>query len=236
VEERTNQLAEANQDLESFMYSVSHDLRAPLRAINGFSSFLSEEYTGALDEEGKFYLERILTNSLRMDQLIDDLLNLSRLGRQSVELEQVEVTELVTAVVEKIKEQHQPCLVDFQIGDCPPVTADRHLIEIMLTNLIGNAVKFTRKSKQPRVEIGCVHDGEANIYFVRDNGVGFNMDFSDKLYQPFQRLHADEDFNGSGIGLAIVGRVVRSHDGMIWADSEEGVGTTFYFSFDKMNK
>jgi signal transduction histidine kinase len=236
VEERTRQLEEANRDLESFMYSVSHDLRAPLRAINGFANFLSEENLDSLDEQGKFYLERILTNSLKMDQLIEDLLDLSRLGQQSLEIELVEVTDMVNKVVARIQEQADPCLVSFVVNDCPPIAADRQLLEIMLTNLIGNAVKFTKKQPEPQVEFSWLNQNGATIYFVRDNGVGFNMEYVDKLYQPFQRLHAQADFEGTGIGLAIVGRVVRSHEGKIWVDSKEGEGTTFYFTFDKMNK
>jgi signal transduction histidine kinase len=236
VEDRTKQLEEANRDLESFMYSVSHDLRAPLRAINGFAKFLSEEYLDALDEQGRFYLDRILSNSLRMDQLIDDLLDLSRLGRQSLEIEQIEVNQIVKDVVAKIREQHDPCEVTFELKDCPPISADRQLLEIMLTNLIGNAVKFTRQQPEPRVEFGSLNQNGATVYYVKDNGVGFNMDYADKLYQPFQRLHSQSDFEGTGIGLAIVGRVVRSHEGEIWVDSQEGKGTTFYFNFDNMNK
>jgi signal transduction histidine kinase len=235
VEERTNQLEEANRDLESFMYSVSHDLRAPLRAINGFANFLSEENMDSLDEQGSFYLERILTNSLKMDQLIEDLLDLSRLGRQSIEIEQVDVTQMVNNLVARIKEQADPCLVTFEVKDCPPVAADRQLLEILLTNLIGNAVKFTRQQPEPQVEFGCLNQNGAIVYFVKDNGVGFNMEYADKLYQPFQRLHSQTDFEGTGIGLAIVGRVVRSHEGRIWVDSKEGKGTTFYFSFDNTN-
>lgn len=233
VEERTKQLEEANKDLESFMYSVSHDLRAPLRAINGFSNFLFDEYLDSLDQQGKFYLEKILSNSMKMDQLIEDLLNLSRLGRQSVEIERVDVSQMVKKVILKVSEQYAPCSVTFEVNQCPPIFADQHLLEIMLTNLIGNAVKFTRHKQNPQVEFGCLNQNGTAVYYVKDNGVGFNMEYADKLYQPFQRLHSQADFEGTGIGLAIVGRVVRSHDGLIWVDSQEGKGTTFYFTFEK---
>jgi signal transduction histidine kinase len=236
VNERTDQLAEANQDLESFMYSISHDLRAPLRAINGFSTFLTEEYNESLDTQGQFYLDRILANSLKMDKLIEDLLDLSRLGRRSVDVAEVDITALARNVVEKLMEQGDFSDVLFTISECPSIDADRDLLEIMLTNLFGNAVKFSHGREDPNIEFGSLDENGAVVYFVRDNGVGFNMDFADKLYLPFQRLHGDSDFEGSGIGLAIVARIVRSHDGTIWVESEEGVGTTFYFSFDKTNK
>jgi signal transduction histidine kinase len=236
VKERTDQLAEANRDLESFMYSISHDLRAPLRAINGFSTFLTEEYREGLDNQGQFYLDRILTNSLKMDKLIEDLLDLSRLGRQSVDIVEIDITALARIVVEKLKEQSDLSEIPFTISECPTIYADKDLMEIMLTNLFSNAVKFTQKQKEPVIEFGFVTEEARVVYFVRDNGVGFNMDFVDKLYIPFQRLHGDSDFVGSGIGLAIVARIVRSHDGKIWVESEEGVGTTFYFAFDKTNK
>ena len=137
---------------------------------------------------------------------------------------------MVRGVIEKLKEQADPCEVNFLVNQCPPITADRHLLEIMLTNIIGNAAKFTRMSKDPKVEFGSVEDQGETVYFVKDNGIGFNMEYVEKLYQPFHRLHPDLEIDGSGIGLAIVNRIIRSHEGKIWVDSREGEGTTFYFN------
>lgn len=232
VEERTEQLAQANQDLESFMYSVSHDLRAPLRSIEGFSDYLKEEYFDVLDETGQLYLSRIQVGSVRMDALINDLLNLSRLGRKALQLERVDLMELAEEIYTRIAESspdHRPELV---ITPSQPVSADRHMMDMMLYNLISNAFKFTRNVKTPKIEIGLQTKDGQETYYVRDNGVGFEMANAENLFVPFQRLHPEEEFEGTGIGLAIVHRVIRSHGGEIWAEAEKDNGATFYFTLN----
>lgn len=234
VMERTAELEEANRELESFSYSISHDLRAPLRAINGFSEILAKDFTDKLDEEGLGFLNKIRDASLRMDQLINGLLNLSQLGRQSVEFESLDLFEMVGKIAENLNDSEPDREIDIQLHPCdsilPLARGDRNLIEILLTNLLSNAVKFTRDADPEVVEFGCtVKDGES-IYFVRDNGVGFDMAYAEKMFSPFQRLHSDMEYEGMGIGLALVQQVIRRHNGKIWVEAETGKGATFYFT------
>lgn len=230
VEQRTRQLEEANQDLEAFMYSVSHDLRAPLRAVVGYSEILETDYGSNLDEEGKMYLERIMAQGQRMDDLITDLLDLSRLGRQSLKIEEVNLSELAQSVfLREIEKFESGSITELVLHITPPTQADPKLMEIMLTNLIDNAIKFSALKERPRLEFGYEKNGDDCYYYLKDNGVGFDPKYKDKLFLPFQRLHDPEKFEGSGIGLAIVQRVIRIHEGQIWVDSAKGEGTTFYF-------
>jgi signal transduction histidine kinase len=230
VEERTRQLEEANQDLEAFLYSVSHDLRAPLRAVIGYSDILAAEYDGSLDEEGEMYLERILAQGRRMDQLITDLLDLSRLGRKSLKVEDVDLSELAQKVFEREVDKYEHgSVTELVLHPTPSVPADPQMAEIMLTNLIDNAIKFSAQTAHPKIEFGYLEDEEQSYFYLRDNGIGFDPKYAEKLFIPFQRLQDVEEYEGSGIGLAIVQRVVRSHGGKIWMDSVKRKGTTFYF-------
>lgn len=230
VAQRTLQLELANKELEAFSYSVSHDLRAPLRAIDGFSQILSKDYDAQLDAKGKDYLERVRRASRRMGELIDDILHLSQISRRQVARKAVDVTQLAESVAESLRQAEPGRQVDFRIAPGIRIEADAKLIRIVLENLMGNAWKFTGKKPQARIEVGtALRDGAPAIY-VRDNGAGFSMDYAHKLFNPFQRLHASSEFEGSGIGLATVQRIIHQHGGRAWAEGVEGEGATFYFS------
>lgn len=230
VAQRTQQLEQANRELESFSYSVSHDLRAPLRAIDGFSQILSKNYEGVLDERGKDYLGRVRRASQRMGDLIDDILHLSRVSRWEVVRTRVDVTQLAHAIADELKQADANRQVAFAIAPGMTLDADAKLVRIALENLMGNAWKFTGKTPAPRIEVGAMADGEDTAIFVRDNGAGFNMEYAHKLFNAFQRLHSSNEFDGTGIGLATVQRVARLHGGRAWAEGKEGEGATFYFS------
>ena len=228
VDERTRSLAAANQELESFTYSVSHDLRVPLRAISGFVEILEEDHAGKLDEEGRRVLGVITSNTRRMRELIDDLLALSRLGRKPVAPAPIDMQALVHEVVREVLPDNST--VRCRLQPLPPAQGERTLMRQVWLNLIANAVKFSAPRPEPVVEIGAFRDDAQTIYFVRDNGVGFDMRYYDKLFGVFQRLHSDDEFQGTGVGLAIVQRVVAKHGGRAWAESTPGAGATFYFA------
>lgn len=230
VRDRTAQLEAANHELESFSFSVSHDLRAPLRAIDGFSQALLEDFPDEVPDEAKRYLARIRAATLRMGQLIEDLLNLSRVSRGSLERVAVDVSELARQVVQEIRQHDADRVVEVSIWDGMDVQADQRLLRAALENLLGNAWKFTAKSEHARIEVGVLRDGAHQVFFVRDNGAGFSMDYADKLFNPFQRLHSATEYSGSGIGLATVQRIMYRHGGRIWADAQVGKGATFYFT------
>jgi signal transduction histidine kinase len=230
VRERTSQLEAANRELEAFSFSVSHDLRAPLRAIDGFSQALLEDFPTDVPEEAQRYLSRIRASTLRMGQLIEDLLNLSRVSRGALNRAQVDVSELARQIVGEIRQHDPDRLVDVSIWDGMSAQADHRLLRAALENLLGNAWKFTAKAEHPRIEVGVLRDGEHQVFFVRDNGAGFNMAYVDKLFGPFQRLHSTSEFSGTGIGLATVQRIVFRHGGRIWADAKVGKGAAFYFT------
>jgi PAS domain S-box-containing protein len=240
VIERTAELTVVNQELESFSYSISHDLRAPIRAIDGFSQIILNEYSQEVSAEVLRYLEIIRQNTKNMGNLVDDLLAFSRLGKQTVQRQEVDTEKLVRDVVEMMKEANPEREIEFVIGSLPPCLADVNLLKQVYINLISNAVKFTRDCVQSRVEIGYHRYQSANevnleknqkyCYYVSDNGVGFDMRFYNKLFGVFQRLHRSEDFEGTGVGLAIVKRVIEKHGGEVWADSVIGEKTTFSFS------
>jgi len=232
VKERTAQLADANRELEAFSYSVSHDLRAPLRGIEGFSLSLQTNYSGKMDETGKEYIRRIRNGCARMTSLIDDLLKLSRLTRGELRRETVDLSALAFSIAEERRESSPGRTVEVVVAPGMFAQGDPTLLRAALDNLIGNAWKFTRDSEIPRIEIGISPGSEIPVYFVRDNGAGFDMDYSEKLFGAFQRLHSAAEFEGSGIGLATVKRIVHRHGGAVWAEGEVGRGATFYFSLD----
>ncbi len=230
VKDRTSQLEAANKELDAFAYSVSHDLRAPLRGIDGFSLALLEDYADNLDTQGKDYLHRIRNACVRMGRLIDDLLQLSRITRGEIHLETVNLSDMVRNIAEELQRSDQSRGVDVQISPSVIADADPVLIRTVLENLVGNAWKFTRNTGRPRIEFGVTGDAGSKVYFVRDNGAGFNMAYVGRLFSAFQRLHKSDEFEGTGIGLASVQRIIHRHGGRIWAEGAERAGATFYFT------
>lgn len=228
--QHAEELIRINQELESFSYSVSHDLRAPLRAISGFARLLKEGYNDKLDDEGKRILGIIGNNGMKMGKLIDDLLAFSRLGRKELEKKLVDMNELVANVIVDIEKTLKHA-ASINIEELPPTHTEETLMDQVWCNLITNALKYSSKKENPEIHIGCFEDQkEGNIYFVKDNGVGFDMNYYDKLFGVFQRLHSAEEFEGTGIGLAIVHRIVSKHGGRIWAEGKPDEGATFYFT------
>jgi PAS domain S-box-containing protein len=236
VIERTAQLEAANRELEAFSYSVSHDLRAPLRAISGFTKIIKDDFSNALDPSGRSFLIKVMDASKNMNLLIDDLLDFSRLGRKPLNKQPVNVNELVKTVVADLAPETESRQIEWLIADLPPVNADQILIRQVYVNLIGNAVKYTRKHATARIEVGSLNQNGQAIYFVRDNGAGFDMQYADKLFGVFQRLHRDDEFEGTGIGLAIVKRIVDRHGGRIWAESIPEQGATFFFTLSSQRE
>lgn len=230
VTQRTTQLAAANKELEAFSYSVSHDLRAPLRSIDGFSRALLDDYSGQLDEVGQDYLNRVRAATQRMGQLIDDMLMLSRVTRSEMKPESVNLSLLAQSVVDELRQEYPERSVEFVCMPGMLVRGDTHLLKIVLENLLGNAWKFTSKRDQAHIEFGVMHQIDASVYFVRDNGAGFDMAYVGKLFSAFQRLHAMTEFPGTGIGLATVQRIIHRHGGQAWAEGELNKGATFYFT------
>jgi PAS domain S-box-containing protein len=230
VQRRTAQLEAANRELESFSYSVSHDLRAPLRAIDGFSRILLQEHAPGLDAEGQRLLEIIRANTGKMDQLIDDLLAFSRLGRREVKVTDLDMDALVGDVVRELQDTLGDRVVEWNLQPLAATRADRALMQHVWVNLLGNALKFTRSRRSAVIEVGCRSEGGEDIYYVKDNGVGFAMEYAHKLFGVFQRLHRYEEFEGTGVGLALVQRIVQRHGGRVWAEGRVDGGATFYFS------
>lgn len=230
VKERTAELTAANRELESFAYSISHDLRGPLRGIDGFSHMLREEYGGKIDEQGRGYIERVRKAVQRMGTLIDDILELSRVTRREMHRTQVDLSRLATELVEEISRARAGRRVNTVISPGCQATGDPQLLRLLLQNLLENAWKYTGWNPAAQVEFGCESAEGKPVYFVKDNGVGFDMQHTRHLFAPFQRLHTPEEFEGSGIGLATVARIVDRHGGRIWAESKPGKGTTFRFT------
>ncbi|MCU7936271.1 MAG: hypothetical protein KZQ99_15585 [Candidatus Thiodiazotropha sp. (ex Dulcina madagascariensis)] len=229
VEERTCELERSNKELEAFNYSVSHDLRAPLRSIDGFSQALIEDYQDRLDETGHDYLNRVRTATKQMGVLIDDMLRLSRLSRQAMSIGEVNLSELATQILTELWERDPDRLVECRIEPGLYARGDAHLLGVVLDNLIANAWKYTSRREQAKIEIGRTEQHGQPVFFVRDNGAGFDMKYADKLFSAFQRLHKSSEFEGTGIGLATVARILHRHGGSIWAESSVDKGAIFYF-------
>ncbi len=225
---RTVELETTNRELEAFSYSVSHDLRSPLRTIDGFSLALEEDYADAVDAVGKDYIKRVRSGVQRMGELIDALLQLSRITRAAIVRERFDLSELATAVTTELAEQNPARNITFTVQPSLGADADPKLLRVALENLLGNAVKFSARVPHAIIDFGW--DAEHNAWFIRDNGAGFDMHYAEKLFNAFNRLHGDKDFKGSGIGLATVARVIRRHHGTIWADSVVDHGATFWFT------
>jgi light-regulated signal transduction histidine kinase (bacteriophytochrome) len=250
VLERTAQLEAANKELEAFSYSVSHDLRAPLRHIVGFSKMLIEEYGTTLDPTAKHYLDRIESGTQKMGLLVDELLNLARMGRQALNRQPTKLNSMVAEVIAMLQPESEGRQVEWVVADLPAVACDPILIKQVFQNLLANALKFTRSPGRvdgaragtplpppgtlapPRavIEVNYKEEDGQPVFMVRDNGIGFDMKYVDKLFGVFQRLHRAEDFEGTGIGLATVQRIVQKHGGRVWAEGEPGKGATFYFT------
>ncbi len=236
VEERTAELAASNKELEAFTYSVSHDLRAPLRHIDGFSKLLMEEETAGLSEEARRYLSRIRDGTCRMGLLVDDLLNLARLGRKELTLQVTGLSSLAEEVAAELKAENAGRAIEWKLEPLPFVECDPGLMKQVFANLLSNAVKYTRPREQAVIEVGAIKQNGQPAIFVRDNGVGFNMKYADKLFGVFQRLHRPEDFEGTGVGLATVQRIVHKHGGRVWAEAELDKGATFYFTLGALEQ
>ena len=236
IDQRTRELEQANKDLEAFSYSISHDLRAPLRVVDAFCKMFLEDYGETIPAEGRRMLDRARVGSQRMSQLIDDLLAFARFGSKPLQTGTVDMRSLSTRVASAVRAHAQAAdpvnaqAVTVEVGELPACIGDNSLLEQVLTNLLSNAFKFTRGSTQPRVEVSATSEGSNNIYVVRDNGVGFDSTYAHKLFGVFQRLHSATEFEGTGIGLSIVKRIVQRHGGRVWAESTPGEGAAFYFS------
>ncbi len=230
VAQRTRELEESNQELQAFSYSVSHDLRAPLRTIDGFSLALEEDFAEILNDEGRDYIKRVRSGVQRMGTLIDALLQLSRVTRSEVQRETVNLSQLATLIFEELRANDPERSVTFTAEEKVFAEADPRLMRVAFENLLGNALKFTSKTPGAEIHFGATSRGEQTVYSIRDNGAGFDMQYVGRLFTAFQRLHGDRDFKGSGIGLATVSRIVRRHNGEIWAEGETGKGATFYFT------
>lgn len=233
VAERTQALVHSNRELESFCHSVSHDLRAPLRAMDGFSQALLEDYGERLDEAGRQHLQRIRAGAERMGQLIDDLLRLSRISRQTLNIETVDLVPLAQRIVDDLQAVEPERRVTLRLPATLPACGDARLLRIALENLLANAWKYTSRREQAEIALGCDREADEIVYWIRDNGEGFDMAHAGKLFGAFQRLHHQDEFPGTGIGLATVARIVERHGGRIWADAEPGLGAIFFFTLGR---
>jgi len=231
---RSTDLLATNKELEAFAYSISHDLRAPLRHMVGFTELLQKNSSSLLDEKGRRYMMMILESAKRMGTLIDDLLAFSRIGRAETRETMVSLDQLVKEVQNEVSSDTEGRNVRWKIEPLPDLNGDRSMLKLVLVNLISNAVKFTRTRPQPQIEIGCTEKRNGGVVvFVRDNGVGFDMKYVNKLFGVFQRLHRAEEFEGTGIGLATVQRIIHRHGGQVWAEGQVGSGATFYLSLPR---
>lgn len=230
VEERTAQLEAANRELEAFSYSVSHDLRAPLRSIDGFSQAVLEDYSDRLDAVGKEHLQRVRTAAVRMAGLIDDMLKLSRVTRVELRREPSDLSALARSIAKTLAEEDPARQVEFRIGEGLTVEGDSQLLRVVMENLLGNAWKYTSRHEHARIEVGQSKKNGQRVFYVRDDGAGFDPRYTDRLFGAFQRLHGTKEFPGTGVGLATVQRIIHRHGGKIWAEAEVEKGATFYFS------
>jgi light-regulated signal transduction histidine kinase (bacteriophytochrome) len=236
VRKRTGELQAANEELEAFSYSVSHDLRAPLRHIDGFSKLLVEEHQTELSPDAQEYVATIRDSVLQMEMLIDDLLNLGRVGRKQLSIEVTGLNSLVEEVKTELNRANPDRVIEWKVETLPFVECDPGLMKQVFVNLLSNAVKFTRPRKVAVIEVGAVGQDEHAIVHVRDNGVGFSMKYASKLFGVFQRLHRSEDFEGTGVGLATVQRIIHKHGGRVWAEAELNKGATLYFTLNARDK
>lgn len=234
VQQRTSQLEGINKELEAFCYSVSHDLRAPLRTIRGFSEVLLDQYKAQLDPRGQDYLRRTCDAGLQMDKLIEDLLKLSRVARGEIQHQEIDLSAIAQQIANELVKSEPARAVEFAIAPDVSANGDERLLRLVMDNLLRNAWKFTGRKPQARIEFGR-ENGDTSAFFVRDNGVGFDMTYAGKLFGVFQRLHSSSDFSGTGVGLAIVQRVVNRHGGRVWADAKVNSGATFYFTLPATN-
>jgi light-regulated signal transduction histidine kinase (bacteriophytochrome) len=231
VQERTAELARANVELEAFAYSASHDLRTPLRAIDAYAAMLTEDEGARLSDQGRRSLERIRTSTTRMAELVDRMLELTRVGRSELRIEALDLTKIAREVTEELYAAEPTHRVEFACAQALVARGDRALVRTLVFNVLQNAWKFTRGRPAPQVEFGSENGaGGELVYFVKDNGVGFDPELADKIFRPFQRLHREDEFAGTGIGAAIVARVVERHGGRVWADGKVGEGATFRFT------
>ncbi len=230
VAQRTAELVAINQELESFTYSVSHDLRAPLRHVDGYAQILEEEFGPQMPPDAQKFTKKIRLGSQNMGRLVDDLLNLSHVGKTELTRRRVALNPLVDEVLAEIKLEAGSRQINWQVGKLSAVECDPGLVKQVFANLLSNAVKYTRPREEARIEVGELKENGENVIFVRDNGVGFNMKYSSKLFGVFQRLHRSEEFEGTGVGLATVARIIRKHGGRIWADAELNKSATFFFT------
>ncbi|MDP3065347.1 MAG: ATP-binding protein [Methanobacteriaceae archaeon] len=231
---QAEELEEANEELEAFAYSVSHDLRVPLRAINGFSRILVEDYESTLDEEGVRLLNIVRDNTAKMGHLIDDILLLSRAGRQEMKESEIDMKDLVKSVWEELQTDWEGREIELKLEEMPKTRGDRALLTQVFQNLLSNSIKFTREKNPALVEVGAQEDEDKITYYVRDNGAGFDMKYVEKLFGLFQRLHSPEEFEGTGVGLSIVQRIVKRHGGRVWGESELDKGASIYFTLPKL--
>jgi len=227
---QTDKLEDANQELEAFAYSVSHDLRVPLRAIDGFSRILVEDYEDKLDDEGIRLLNIVRENTAKMGHLIDDILLLSRASRQEMKMNELDMAALVKSVYGEFHTDTEGRNIEFTVGNLPHAYGDRAMLGQVFQNLIGNAIKFTRNRDPAIIEVGGKKEGKEIVYYVQDNGAGFDMKYINKLFGLFQRLHSPEEFEGTGVGLSIVQRVIRRHGGRVWGEGTVDGGATIYFT------
>jgi signal transduction histidine kinase len=230
LEQRVTELDAANQELEAFSYSISHDMRAPLRAIHSFARILLDDYASHLDADVQHYLRRVNDNALRMGQLIDDLLTFARLGHKPLRKRPVMPTDLVRRALEDLRQTYEHRQVELAVADLPVCQADPALLQQVWVNLLSNALKFTRERAVACIEVGCHERQGEQVYFVRDNGVGFEMQYAAKLFGVFERLHRCEEYEGTGVGLALAKRIVQRHGGRIWAEAAVHSGAIFYFT------
>jgi PAS domain S-box-containing protein len=230
VRERTAELEAANREMEAFTYSVAHDLRAPLRHMDAFANVLKSDFADSLDPQAGKYIDKIVTGSQNMGRLVDDLLNLARVGRQELKKQLTSLNELLDQVLDELKEETRGRDIKWQINQLPRLECDPGLVRQVFANLLSNAVKYSRPRARAVIEVGSFDRDGSKVIYVRDNGVGFNMKYANKLFGVFQRLHRPEEFEGTGVGLATVERIIRKHGGRIWAEAELDKGATFFFT------
>jgi light-regulated signal transduction histidine kinase (bacteriophytochrome) len=233
VSDRTAELRMANQELEAFSYSIAHDLRAPFRQIHGYVELLQEEFSAALPGNAQNYLKRIESKAREMGQMVDDLLKLFGVARQQFDFTEVNLNDVVKEIVANMREALPDRQIKWKIGELPTYKCNQGLMKQVFDNLISNAAKYTRPRNPALIEIGCQQTKQEDVIFIRDNGVGFDMGLIDRLFGVFQRLHRAEEFEGTGVGLALTSRIIRKHGGRIWAEGKVDQGATFYFTLRK---